>query len=173
MSDKTQGPSPARRHRVVTLVTTLVVALTLVIGACAMWQWFPTGRTLGGLFDLLPIVPEATDELSRAIAGGRAVSAQFVDHLRAERWHDAYQLTSLTLRRRMDQAALETLVKESPPLDGPPTRVSFNFLMTPGDSSTTPDRARSAPVGGAWVLLVNENGAIKVDRFVLGKRTAP
>jgi hypothetical protein len=173
MSDETQGRRPSRRHRVFTLVTTLVVALALVIGACAMWQRFPPGRTLGDLFDLLPIVPEATDEMSRAIASGKAVSAQFVDHLRTERWHDAYQLTSRTLRRRMDEAALEALVKVSPPLEGPPTPVSFNFLMTPGGSSTTPDRARSAPVGGAWILLVNENGAIKVDRFALGKRTPP
>ena len=172
MSDEIQGRRPSRRHRIVTLVTTLVVAFALVIGACAMWQWFPPGRDLG-LFDMLPIVPEATDEMSRAIADGKAVAAQFVDHLRAERWHDAYQLTSRTLRRRMDQAALETLVKDSPPLEGPPTRVSFNFLMTPGDSLSTSDRAGSVPAGGAWVLLVNENGAIKVDRFVLGKRTAP
>jgi hypothetical protein len=173
MSDETQGRRPSRRYGVVTLVTTLVVALALVIGACAMCQWFPPGRTLDGLFDLLPLVPEATDEMSRAIAGGKAVSAQFVDHLRAARWHDAYQLTSRTLRRRMDEAALETLVKESPPLEGPPTRVSFNLLMTPGDSPSTSNRAGSVPAGGAWVLLVNEDGAIKVDRFALGERTAP
>ena len=172
MSDDIAVRTPSLHRRTVTVVTTLVVALALVIGACAICQWFPPGRALGGLFDLLPIVPEATDEMSRAIAGGKAVSSQFVDHLRAKRWHQAYQLTSRALRRRMDEGDLETLVKESPPLEGPPTRVSFNFMMTSGGSSTASNRESSVPVGAAWVLLVNEAGAIKVDRFALGTRTA-
>jgi hypothetical protein len=147
----------------------------LTVGAAVIWRRLQAAR------DFLSLVPgfqeamggirRGVDEAGRGLADGGAVSAKFVSDLRAGRWHEAYQSTSRRFRQRMDAGSFKRFVKESPPIKGPVPPIKF-FLVF-GAPSVTVSGAESAPKGGVWLLLVGEEGALKVDRLALGERTAP
>jgi hypothetical protein len=113
----------------------------------------------------------ALNDLSRSMQDAGSAAARFVEYLRAERWHEAYQSTSHAFQQKLDEASFVRFVKEGPPLNTPDTSINFNFgFGTPGTSITS---SGVAPKGGVWVGLVSEQGAVKVDRMALGDRTAP
>ena len=49
-------------------------------------------------------------------------------------------------------------MKESPPFAEPNTPVNFNIAIASGGGSVTFNYAGSAPEGGAWLLVIGEDG---------------
>jgi hypothetical protein len=111
--------------------------------------------------------------MSRRMTDGGELAHQVVDDLAAERWHEAYQSTSRRFRQKMDEAAFQRFVQESPPLAGPVRQISFNVLLASGNGTTHFEGSGQAPKGGIWLLLVAEDETLKVDRIALGDKTVP
>ncbi|HKI16457.1 MAG TPA: hypothetical protein VKA15_01175 [Isosphaeraceae bacterium] len=73
----------------------------------------------------------------------------------------------------MDEASFKRFVKESSPINGPDTPIKFNIMLVSGGASVTVNGAESAPTGGVWLLLVGEEGTLKVDRLASGDKAVP
>jgi hypothetical protein len=165
----------------------LVLVTVLVAAGNVAVRWWRFRKVVRGLFGVDSAVSEAMDEMDRGLDGlgrgldemargledGGAVSARFVSDLRARRWHEAYQSTSGRFRRQMDEASLQRFVEEGPPLKGPDTPFKFSVMQGPDGASITINGGGSAPDGGVWLLLIGEEGALRVDRLSLGGKTAP
>jgi len=153
----------------------LVMVLVVAVGAAVIWRRVQTVRDflslVPGFEEAMGEIGRVVDEAGRGLTDGGAVSAKFVSDLRAGRWHEAYQSTSRRFRQRMDEGSFKRFVKESPPMKGPDPPIKFFVLL--GVPSVTVSGAESAPKGEVRLLLVGEEGALKVDRLALGERTAP
>jgi hypothetical protein len=173
MSDTTAVHRASRRRKVVIISLALIMVLVAAGSAAVIWWRSRQALAEGGFFGLFPALQKSTDELGRGLMDGSTVSAQFVSDLRAERWREAYQSTSRRFRQQMDEASFERFVKKSPPIHGPDTPIKFNIVLVSGGASVTVNGAESAPKGGVWLLLVDEEGTLKVDRLALGEKAVP
>jgi hypothetical protein len=173
MTDITSAPDSSRRRKVTIVGLSLVLVLLLGIVAGGVWLRWRRAQAGNSLFDMFSAMQTATGEIGRGLMDGTKVSAGFVADLRAKRWDEAYQHTSKGFRQRVDEASFERLVKDSPALKGPNTSINFNVLMTSGGASITFNGGGVAPKGGVWLLLVGEEGTLKVDRMALEDKTIP
>ena len=173
MSDTTAVRKSSPRRKVVIVGLALVTVLVVALGTAVIWRRSRQGQAEGGFFGLGPALQKATGEMGRGLMDGSTVSAKFVSDLRAERWHEAYQSTTRRFRQRMDESSFARFVKESPSTNGPDTPIKFNMMLSSGRATVTVNGAESAPIGGVWLLLVGEDGTLKVDRLALGEKAVP
>lgn len=172
MSDTPAVHGSARRRLLLRIGFVVAAIVVAVLGTVVVWRRGPRGQVANILSEPLSEVQKAMSEASRVQADGTALSTRFVNDLRAGRWHEAHQATTRRFRQKMDEASFERFVKESPPLDAPVAPVQFSVAIASGDTKRV-DARGSAPKGGAWLLLVSEDGTLKVDRIALGDRLTP
>jgi hypothetical protein len=166
----TPAPRPSRRRYWVLGAVTLVVVLGAGAGAAVLWVRSAWRSAEVGLFGLGPVLEQVAGGLGQGLADGAQVSVRFVGHLRAGRWHEAYQATSRGFRQKMDEASFTRFVKEAPPIKAPNTPININVVQ---GNVTVSSEGVKAPEGGVWLLLIGEDGGLKVEKFAVGDKTAP
>jgi hypothetical protein len=65
------------------------------------------------------------------------------------------------------------LLEDSPAIKGPNTSVKVDLMLTSGGGSITFDGAGSAPKERVWLLVIDEDGTLKIDRMSLENKTLP
>jgi hypothetical protein len=162
MSDTTAVHGSSTHRRVVIVSLALVAVIVIAVGAIVALRHSQPGQPVWALQK-----GQAEGDF------GSTVSVQFVSDLRAERWHEANQSPSRRFRQQMDEASLKRFVKESPPINGTNTPIKFNVVLVSGGASVTFGEAEPAPKSGVLLLLIGEEGTLKVDRLASGDKAVP
>jgi hypothetical protein len=171
------------------------IALLIVISV-AGWMLHEAWKKSASVRGLFPGIGQGLEALGQGIesvatelANGATFAQQFVGDLAEDRLGSAYQATSQSLKQQMNEETFAKFVNGHPAVKDSTVQIDFVMNKKSGNSKVSVSgnvtRIRIPPGQGTVKLdtskgarnvklvLVSENGKLKVDELELGKDKAP
>jgi hypothetical protein len=194
MMDATDSASPKprkmlNRYLTIAAIALLIAALATGWTLYAAWKNYSANLQAEIAKKAGELAKQSTDIIANEIKNAGEFSNQFVGNLSEQRLSAAYQSTSKMFKQQVDEERFTKLVKGHPALKGDLLWIHFSKNGAPGNSTvrTTGDVMRNnaekqvtvnikqgdAANSNVSLVLVDEDGVLKVDQLVLGSDKAP
>jgi hypothetical protein len=197
MTETTESKPSRPRRRWKRYVAIAAVALLIVVAAAGWmmheaWKRFSSGAGLfQGMEKGMEALGQGLQTLGTEFSNGAAFSQQFIADLGEDRLENAYQATSKSFKQQMTEERFDTFVRRHPGVNDGTVHIDFvlskksasgtvsasgnvtstSTRITPGQGSVSFDKNKSPRK--VKLMIVDENGALKVDRLELGEDKAP
>jgi len=185
--NSTPPESGKRRKRYLLVAGGALVLVVLATGWIGYAAWRKHVADVGAMLDMTPLAQglgkgfealgKGLENLGTELSAAGEFSQQFVADLSQDRLSSAYQATSKAFKQRMNENRFSRFVEGHPDLKDATARIDFtlNKKSENGTVSLTGNvmRITTQRQTNVKLVIVNEDGGLKVDQLVLSDDKAP